>query len=222
MRSNRILFTLLAAIALTGCGDEKSGGGSSGGPGGADSPKALVERMASVAKGGALDELIPLMVPEQRGAAAFLFGMLAPSMAMALGDMAGPGEAKDQMAKMKEGWSALLKKHGIQEPKEGENPAAAMMGGDPDDAMAAFDKLMKGVDHQAFVRDSLAFMKSHSDEDKQDMGPASNFKKIDPSKAKIDVDGDRATVTVPEAPTPMGLVKKDGRWYMDLKATMGR
>lgn len=198
---------------------------------GAESPEALIEYLKQLQDNDDLSIMVPMVLPEHRGLLSFMFGMMMPQMAISMGEamsgMAGAGdpakaeEAKAKIQKLKDGFASLLEKHGVEMPEEDANPMAQMQGmqSDPEAAMAAFTKMFEGVDHRAFIRDSMAFMKSQDEGDGgMKMGPSAEDFAFD--EVKIDESGDKAVATVKGKDDPLHMLKRDGRWYIDFAAMM--
>ncbi len=192
---------------------------------GAESPEALVEEMKVLAESEDFAALVPLVLPEQRAALTFGLGIMGPSMMIAMGEamlpMAGGGdpekakEAKDKFAKLKSGFEALLEKHKINLEEDKMMGQAQAMGSDPAEAVKALNEAFGHVDHASFLKESMAFMEQMGDGDKSSSDFPSEFE-------KIEIDGDKATVRAKGKDKPLGLVKHEGRWFVDFLSMMKR
>lgn len=198
---------------------------------GAESPEALIAKLKKAFDRDDADmsAMVPLVLPEHRGVVAFAMGMLGPTLAISMGEaMAGMGDpaeaekTKARVAKMKEGFEALLAKHGVKSDMAG---TMEKMQGLQDDMPAFMDEMSKmfdGVDHAAFIRESTEFMKTATaGEGGMNVGggPKPDFSLED---VKIEIDGDKAVATAKGQEDPLHLVKKDGRWYINFLAMMGK
>jgi len=197
---------------------------------GAESPEALIEQMKGLQDSDDFSIMVPLVQAKDRGMLAFAMGMMAPSMTIAMGEamagMAGGGdpekaaEAKSKFDAMKTGYEALLKKHGLPTDMTAAMGEMQSMQDDPAAAVAAMSKMFEGVDHAAFINESMAFMKSQKDGDEKggmSMDMKDNFAMED---VEIKVDGDTAIATAKGKDKPLNLIKVDGRWYIDFLASM--
>jgi hypothetical protein len=194
---------------------------------GAATPEALVEKMKALAVSEDFSQLVPLVLPEQRAALTFALGIMGPSMMIAMGEamlpMAGGGdpekakEAKDKFTKLKSGFEALLKKHKIDLEDDAVMGQAQSMQSDPDEAVKALNKAFGHVDHASFLKESMAFL--------DQMGDGKKSKSTFPTEfTEIKVDGDKATVIAKgkDKDKPLGLVKHEGRWFVDFLSMMKR
>jgi hypothetical protein len=209
---------------------------------GAASPQDLVKRMQAATKAKDFAQVLPLIHPDQRGGFAFLMGAFAPQMFIGMSEgllgMAGMGgtdaaakakakaEAKAKLDKMKKDWQALLDKHGVKIDEAKVKETMSSLGShaseaDKRAAMRTLGEMMGHADYAAFLRDSAAFLDSHSEKKDGDSSGV-NWNEFSMQDATVNQDGDKATVTVTrkgKPGKPMGLVKHNGRWYLDL-ATM--
>ena len=236
--SIRLLAVLVLALALPlgACGDKgSSGSGASGSAGssgsdGASSPQELIDRMKKAGEAEDFGQIIPLILPEQRAAMTMLLGIFPTTMMMgmmeAMSGMAAAGgeekesEVKGKIASMKKDWDALLAKYKIEMPEGEDAPnimkmSTAKTADDRRAALAEFDSVLGHVDHAAFIKESMAFLKSHADKEDDTSMSDGAWKKFDMQDVEIKVDGDTAVVTAKDE-EPVGLVKKNGRWYMDI------
>ena len=124
---------------------------------------------------------------------------------------------KAKFAKMKSGFEEILTKHGIEGGMENPMGKLQQLEGDTDAAIAAMSKMFEGVDHAAFIKESMAFMKTMGSEGEGGMKPGAELKLED---VKIEVDGDTAVATAKGEEDPLKLLKRDGRWYIDFLAMM--
>lgn len=197
---------------------------------GAASPEALIADLKAAMDDDDMAGMVPLVAREQRGVLALALGMLAPAMMIGMGEgmaeMAGGGdpekvkEAKAKFAKMKEGYEAILTKHGLDKDMSGAMGQIQGLQQDPDAAIEAANEMFDGVDHEAFIRDSLAFMKAQDDGSGggMKMGPTKDDVKLE--DVSIEVKGDTAVATAEGQDDPLRMVKRDGRWYLDFKSMM--
>lgn len=251
MRSPFLALVAVFLLSLTACGDtstdkpSEEGGTASGesaqgdkpaqkpaapakAQDGAESPEALIAMLKTEFEKPEADMsvMVPVVLPEHRGMLAFAMGLLAPQMAISMGEaMAGMGSPEDaeknkgKFAKMKEGFEALLKKHGVKMDEEAGEGAMMQMQGDPEAAIKTTAEMFEGVDHAAFIKDSMAFMKQFSDgEGGMKMGPSKDDLSLE--DVQIEVDGDKAVATAKGEEEPLHLLKKDGRWFIDFMAMM--
>jgi hypothetical protein len=222
MRISLLFLLACLALPLAACGYNTN---EPAGKEGAATPEALVEKMKALAVSEDFSLLVPLVLPEQRAALTFGLGIMGPSMMIAMGEamlpMAGGGdpekakEAKDKFTKLKSGFEALLKKHKIDLEDDAVMGQAQSIQSDPDEAVKALNKAFGHVDHASFLKESMAFL--------DQMGDGKKSKSTFPTEfTEIKVDGDKATVLAEGKDKPLGLVKHEGRWYIDFLSMMQR
>ncbi len=218
-RSHLAVCAIVLGMALGACGgDGDNGGGGSAGADGAASPDELVSKMQVAVNNDDFPAMLPLLVPKQRAMITFGVYMGAEMMVGMSTRMAGMGGDEGQAAakKLSDDWSAIKKRHGLPGDK-GAKPEG-LDTDDKDQMIEGMNKLLGHVDHAAFLKDALAFMRANKDPDEEGgamdtmKGTFKNLK-VDGESGTVELEKDDGTETV-------GIVKIDGRWYADLKDTM--
>ncbi len=224
--------SLLVAITLllAACGGDTpgtSGGGSSSGgssgPGGAESPEALVEMARGFVAKEDFGGVVNLIAPDERPLMSMGMIMLSemlPMMMGGLGEGLGGDEAKDELEKKMEPFqkamTAIKKKHGV-EKLDMASAGPAMMAGSPDEAMKWVSEQAPDLDHGAFVGDVMQALAKLGDEAS---GKASGgFNRLSGELTDVKIDGDNATGKI--GGKPGEFRKVDGRWYFSVKNSMG-
>ena len=183
-------------------------------PYGAATPQELIQRMEKAAKTDDLAEMVRCMEPEGRQAMAAMITLM-PIMMMAFGGMAGAmadgvseaatGESQDaaakveqEMAALKQDFTALLAKYNI---------------GDPFDEEADFDAetALADIDQGAYVADVLAFLNERFPGESGSKKPMP-FEAEDFAITELTVTGDYAVAKAGDESAEM--IRIDGRWYL--------
>ena len=156
---------------------------------GAESVEAVVKQLQSAAAAGKGAQVLSVIYPTERGDYA-----QGVAVALAFLPMASMDDQKAADALEKE-LDAFFAKHNVKPPFNKE-PA----------------ELFKGVDLNAFVSDSFAFIKSHAKkgDNPNDMLPVPSGKAED-----VKVNGDTATATL--GGKDVNFSKISGRWFIRLK-----
>lgn len=181
---------------------------------GAATPQELIQRLEKAAKSDDLAEMVRCMEPAGRQAMAAMITLM-PIMMMAFGGMAGAmadgvseavtGESQEaavkveqEMAALKQDFTALLAKYNI---------------GDPFDEEADFDAetALAAIDHGAYVADVLAFLTERFPGESGSQKPMP-FQGEDFAITELTVNGDHAVARAGDEFAEM--IRIDGRWYL--------
>ena len=209
------------------------------GPGGGETPEAVVARMKKAAEDKNMAEVVACMAPKARqemSAAMYLgatmmvaFSQMGSAMGGAMMEgMSGMaegmgGEVSAEDKKKAEEASAKMKTE-LAKLSEGYNGVMKKYGlpvmpkeGEPEPAEPSkeeLDKLFANLDHGAFITDVMEFMESMPGEKSESDSP---FAVKGDKLENLKIEGDKATGTV--GGEAMNFVQIDGRWYLDADPT---
>lgn len=240
-----VLALSLCSAGLVGCKKKDAAAGSAApaapaatsarGPGGAESPEALVERMKKAAVDKNMGEVVACLAPKARQemAAAMYMGATMMVAFSQMGAQMG-GAMMEGMTGMAEGMGGTVsaedkKKADEQAAKtqeqlaklhDGYNSTMKKYGlpalpkeGEPEPAAPSkeeMDKVFGNIDHGAFVADVLALLESMPGEKTASDSP---FEIKEGALENLKIEGDKATGSV--AGEAMNFARIDGRWYLD-------
>ncbi len=156
---------------------------------GAATPDAVIKQMQTAAAAGKGGQVLSVIYPTERNDYA-----QGVAMALAFLPMANMSDAKASDAMTKE-LDAFYAKHNVKPPF----------------ARDAAD-LFKGVDVNAFVSDSFAFIKSHA---KKGDNPADMLPVPQGKAENVKIDGDNATASL--GGKDVNFSKLGGKWFIHLK-----
>ena len=199
---------------------------------GGETPQAVVERMKKAGESKNFAEAVSCLSPKARqemSAALYLgatmmvaFSQMGSQMGGAMMEgMAGMGgevseadkaKAKAEMEKsqkelavLAEKYNTIMQKYGLPVmPKEGEAQPAEL-------TKEEMDKKFAGLDHRAFVAETMALLDSMPGAKKEEGSP---FELKDATLTDLKIDGDKATATL--GGQPVSFVQVDGRWFLDM------
>jgi len=218
-----------AAVSAAGAAKAASG------PGGGETPEAVVARMKKGAEDKNMAEVVACMAPKARqemSAAMYLgstmmvaFSQMGSAMGGAMMEgMTGMAEgmggevsaedkkkAEDEAAKMKTELAKLSDNYNTIMKKHG--LPVMPKEGEPEPAEPSkeeLDKLFANLDHGAFITDVMALMESMPGEKSESDSP---FAVKGDKLENLKIEGDKATGTV--GGEAMNFVQIDGRWFLD-------
>jgi len=217
-RRAALALVCASIFLLAACGDES--GGVAPPVEGGETAQAVVDGLRDAIEKDDVAGFNAYILPEQRALLSFGLAVFPVKRIVELSEAmlpasaaAGPQElmkAKARVEAMKKERAALLSKYAIDLGDE-KQPAAPLSG--PDAMEKALNETLGHVDHAAFIRESRAFLERHSPGEEKQPPALVNFKR---KFGTLTLDGDKATVPMEGVAKPLGLVKRDGRWYADL------
>ena len=209
----------------------------SSGPGGGETPEAVVDRMKKAAADKNMPELVACLAPQARQemSAAMYLGAtmmvafsqmgaeMGGAMAEGMGAMAGGtgNQPTDEDKKKMEEQTAKMKEE-LGKMSESYNSIMARHGlptlpkeGEPEPAepsKEALDKTFASIDHGAFITDVMGLLESMPGE-KSGSAEEGPFELPQGALENLKIEGDKASGSI--GGDPVTFVKIDGRWYLE-------